>query len=241
VCQHSASITASLRRAKLSISLEFGTSVFIGGDGTPWPAPTLATIDDPKLPCAVVLVLSMEKGELVLDEITYRRRPAGLPITGATIAAAPWSKMIEIAMDSHPRAQYPRAKAEFLDEVLGIECQEGDDIDAMIAEAFNRLQPVPDDVAKAWKRVEAQDPAKLRRSIRSQRVKRRKLNDPFLVKVLKVRDEAKAEGKSPAREVARRLDPNWNPKISPYPKTAQRWIRDADRKSAGGAPLTSAE
>jgi hypothetical protein len=225
----------------MSLALEFGTSTFFGPDGEPWWVPSLATLDDPTLPCEVLLRLSPEKGDLVLDEITYRRRPTGPPITGATISAAPWSKMIEIVMDGHPRAQYPRAKAEFLTNVLGIECQDGDDIDALIAEAFQGLQLVPDDIAMAWTQIEARDPAKLRRAIRSRRVKRRRLNDPFLVKVLKVRDEAKAEGKSPAREVARRLDPNWNPKVSPYPKTAQRWIRDADRKSVGGAPPTSAE
>jgi hypothetical protein len=218
----------------VSLSLEFGTSDFIGDDGTRWPAPSEGTIDDPSLPCEVVLRMSIEEGAPVLDEITYRRRPKGPPITGAAIRAAPWSKMIEIAMDGYSRAQYLRAKAEFLDD-LGIERQEGDDIDALIAEAFNRLQPVPGDVAKAWRQVEAQDPARLRRNIRSRRIRRRKIDDRFLAKVAKIYTDALAEGKPPTREVARRLDsPNWNPKYNEDPKTAQRWVHLARKKGLLG-------
>jgi hypothetical protein len=218
----------------MSLVIEFGTSYIIGDDGEPWDVPSLATIDDPTLPCEVVLRLSTEKGDLTLDEITYRRRPTGLPITGATISAAPWDKMIEIVMEGHPRAQYPKAKAEFLTTVLGVECQDGDDIDALIADALKGLQPVPDDVAMAWERVEAQDPAKLRRLIRSRRIRRRKIDDQFLAKVAKVYTDALAEGKAPTREVARRLDPNWNPKYNQDPKTAQWWVRQARRKELLG-------
>jgi hypothetical protein len=216
----------------MSLSIEFGTSDFIGADGTRWPAPAGGTIDDPALPCAVALRMSIEEGAPVLDEITYRRRPKGPPITGATISAAPCSKMIEIVMEGQPRAQYLRTKAEFLDE-LGVERQDGDDIDALIAKALQ--EPVPDEIAMAWKLVVAQDPAKLRRGIRSHRIRRRKRNDDqFLAKVAKVYTDAFAEGQPPTREVARRLDPNWNPKYNENPKTAQRWVKMAREKGLLG-------
>jgi hypothetical protein len=215
----------------VSLSLEFGTSDFIGADGTRWPAPSGGTIDDPALPCAVVLRMSIEEGAPVLDEITYRRRPKGPPITGATISAAPCSKMIEVAMDGHPRAQYLRTKAEFLDE-LGVERQDGDDIDALIAKALQG--PVPDEIAMAWKLIDAQDPAKLRRDIRSHRIRRRKIDDRFLAKVAKIYTDALAERKPPTREVARRLDPNWNPQYNENPKTAQRWVNQARGKELLG-------
>jgi hypothetical protein len=216
----------------MSLVLDFGPSVIIGLDGEPWFVPSQARIELPA--CQVVLQLSTEKGDLAVDEITYRRRPTDPPITSATIAAAPLSKMTELVMLGHPSHTYFRAKVEFLDEFLGIEWQQGEDIDAVIAEALQRRQPVPDNVAMAWERVEAQDPAKLRRLIRSRRIRRRKVDEPFLAKVAKIYTDALAEGKPPTREVARRLDRNWNPKYNQDPKTAQRWVRQARTKELLG-------
>jgi hypothetical protein len=207
-----------------SLALDFGSSVYVGPHGELWLVPAQATIDLPA--CQVMLSLSTEKGDLVVDEITYRRRPTDPPITPATITTAPLSTVVEMVMLGPSQAAHFGAKIAFLDE-LGIDWREGDDINALIAEALEGLQPLPDDVATSWKWVEAQDPAKLRRHIRSRRVRRRKLDDRFLAKVAKIYADAAAEGEHAAREVARRLDPNWNPRISHAPKTATRWVKMA--------------
>jgi hypothetical protein len=222
----------------MGMALTFGDRFYIGPDGVRSMVPSLASIDKPELPCQVLLRLSTEKGDVVVEEITYRRRPTDPPITPSTIAAAPVLKMVELAMWPEASAAHAGAKIELLRQ-LGTEWQEdmGDmgDIDPLIADALRRRGPLPDDIAVALRWVEAQDPAKLRRHIRSRRVRRRKLDDRFLAKVARVYTDALAEGKSPTIEVAKRLDRRWNPKLNPVPKTAQRWVRKArDARLLGG-------
>jgi hypothetical protein len=221
----------------MGITLNMGTRAYIGPDGVPWMVPELASIDQPMLPCEIVLRLTTEKGALAVDEITYRRRPTDPPITPATIAAAPLNRMVELAMGVEVRAAFFGAKLELLRQ-LGI--PEPADmleatIDALIASSSRASgASESDDVAVARRRVKAQDPAQLRRHIRSRRIRHRRIDGRFLAKVAKVYTDALAERKPPVREVAAKLDPHWNPKLNLVPKTAQRWVRKArDAKLLG--------
>lgn len=218
----------------MSIRLEFDGRVYLGPDGVWSMVPSLASIDQPELPCQVLLRLSTEKGVIVVEEITYKRRPNAPPITPSAIAAAPVLKMVELAMWPEASAAHAGAKIELLRQ-LGTEWQEDmGDIDPLIADALREHGPLSDDVAVAIRRVTAQDPTLLRRHIRSRRIRRRKLDDRFLAKVAKIYTDALAEGRSPVIEVAKKLDRRWNPKLNPVPKTAQRWVGKArDRRLLG--------
>ncbi len=211
----------------MGVALTFGDRVYIGPDGVPWMVPLLATIDKPELPCQVVLRLSTEKGDIVVEEVTYKRRPTDPPITPSTIAAAPVLKMVELAMRLEASAAHAGAKIELL-RLLGTDWQEDmGDIDPLIADALRRHGPLSDDIAVALRRVKAQDPTLLRHQIRSRRIRRRSIDRRFLARVAKVYTDALVEGKSPDIAVAKKLDSHWDPKLNRVPKTAQRWVRKA--------------
>lgn len=211
----------------MGTTLEFGDRVYIGPDGVPWMVPSLASIDKPELPCQILLRLSTQKGDITVEEITYRRRPTDPPITPSTIAAAPVLKMVELAMRPEASLAHAGAKIELL-RLLGTEWHDDmGDIDLLIADALRGHGPISDDIAVALRRVKAQDPTLLRHQIRSRRIRRRKIDRRFLAKVAKIYTDALAEGRSPVIEVAKRLDRRWNPRLNPAPKTAQRWVRQA--------------